>query len=131
MSDWVCGMHRSRLAAIGIDVPADVREAMATFWSAALGATPKTGTSYPEYTTVGELAGREVFVQELGSGAARIHLDIETDDVDAEVARLEGLGARKEQFVNGWWIMTDPSGQPFCVVPPQTADFPGDAAEWA
>lgn len=61
--------------------------------------------------------------------AARLHLDIETD-VEPEVARLEAAGARRIRQVQAWWVMEDPSGQPFCVVPPQTDGFPGDAAIW-
>ena len=78
---------------------------------------------------MGAVAGREVFVQQI-DGPARVHLDIETDDVEAEVARLEACGATRIQQVKTWWIMHDPSGQPFCVVQPQTDDFPGDAAIW-
>jgi len=71
-----------------------------------------------------------VFVQEIGDGVARVHLDIETDDVEAEVVRLESHGAIRVRPVESWWIMQDPSGQRFCVVRPQTDDFPGDAAIW-
>jgi hypothetical protein len=56
-------------------------------------------------------------MQRLGSGAPRIHLDIHTDDVDAEVARLEGLGAKRAQEVETWWVMRDPAGLLFCVLP--------------
>jgi hypothetical protein len=82
-------MHRSRLTAIGIDVPADVHQREAAFWSGALGKdveSDKDGT----YLTVGQVAHLEVFTQRIGDEGARIHLDVETDDVDAEVARLEG-----------------------------------------
>jgi len=46
-----------------------------------------------------------------------VHLDIHTDDLNAEVARLERLGAERVQLMNAWWIMRDPAGLPFCVVP--------------
>jgi len=78
---------------------------------------------------VASVAGRAVFVQEI-EGDPRVHLDIETDDVEAEVARLEGLGAVRARKMNGYWIMRDPAGLVFCVVPPQTPDFPGDATVW-
>ena len=126
-------MHRSRLAAIGIDCPSETALASARFWSGALDphGSPPTGFAADDpYVAVGSVAGREVFVQEIG-GAARIHLDIETDDVEAEVTRLEGLGASRVRKVRSWWIMQDPSGQPFCVVRPQTDDFPGTAAVWS
>ena len=39
-----------------------------------------------------------------------MHLDIEADDIDAEAARLEKLGAKKIAFVKRWWVMEAPSG---------------------
>jgi len=120
-------MHRSRVAAIAIDVPAEREEDTVRFWAGALGSEARNQGD--EYTTVGHVAGREVFVQRVDA-AARYHLDIETDDVDAEVTRLEALGATKVEQIHSWWVMRDPSGQLFCVVRPQTPDFPGDAATW-
>ena len=61
---------------------------------------------------------------------SRVHLDIETDDVEAEVARLEKLGAKRVAFVRRWWVMEAPTGQRFCVVPPQRPGFPAGAKEW-
>jgi hypothetical protein len=48
--------------------------------------------------------------------AARVHLDIETDNVDAEVARLEALGAKRVEQRKTWWVMEAPTGQRFCIV---------------
>ena len=56
-------------------------------------------------------------MQRLESGAPRVHLDIHADDVDAEVARLERLGAERVQKVQAWWVMRDPAGLLFCVLP--------------
>jgi hypothetical protein len=61
---------------------------------------------------------------------SRVHLDIETDDIEAEVARLEKLGARRIEKVRSWWVMQAPSGQRFCVVRPQRADFAAEANTW-
>src|SRR5688572_17933503 len=91
--------HRSRLVAIGIDVPADVHEQTAAFWAGALGAT----ATPDEDGTYAHLEGVErpiVFVQRLGDGPARLHVDVETDDVPAEVARLEALGATRVRAVS-------------------------------
>ena len=126
-------MHHSRLCAIGIDAPADVADATASFWSGALtpSPTPHEGFAASDpYMEAGAIGDREVFVQRIGEGPARVHLDIETDDVDAEVARLEALGATKVEQIKTWWVMRDPAGQLFCVVRPQTPDFPGDAVSW-
>ena len=61
---------------------------------------------------------------------SRIHLDIESDDVEAEVRRLEGLGARRKEFIERWWVMEDPSGQLFCVVPQQSDTSLAEARLW-
>ena len=39
-----------------------------------------------------------------------------SDDVEAEVRRLEALGARRIRQVQSWWVMEAPTGQRFCVV---------------
>ena len=80
--------------------------------------------------TVGHGDGLEVFVQRIGEGAPRYHLDVETDDVEAEAARLEALGAERVEQIRSWWVMRDPAGLLFCVVRPQRDDFPAGAATW-
>lgn len=59
----------------------------------------------------------------------RVHLDIESDDIDAEVARLSALGARELERPHGgrWVVMEAPTGHRFCVVRPQGG---GDARPW-
>lgn len=125
-------MHRSRLTALAIDVPEGVHRQEADFWSGALGTGQREDVDGDPYVDLDRrIGGLEVFVQRIGDDAARYHVDIETDDVDAEVARLEALGGSRLEQVRGWWVMRDPAGLLFCVVPPQTDDFPGDAATWA
>ncbi|MCW4386212.1 VOC family protein [Salinibacterium sp. SYSU T00001] len=49
----------------------------------------------------------------------RLHLDFVPDDQGAEVARLEGLGARRIDIGQGeqtWVVMADPEGNEFCVL---------------
>lgn len=122
--------HHSRLCAALVDVPTDDYDASTSFWSGALGRPVDPGTQDPDYAELGEvMPGLHVMVQRIG-GPARVHLDIETDDVDAEVARLESLGAQRVEQVRSWWVMRDPADLLFCVVPPQTADFPGNATRW-
>lgn len=111
--------HRSRLAGFIIDSRSDDLDTTARFWSAALGlrvADPDSGGTgqYAEFAGVpGDL---HVEVQKVDH-PSRVHLDIETDDIDAEVARLEALGATRVAFVKRWWVMQAPDGQRFCVVP--------------
>jgi hypothetical protein len=71
-----------------------------------------------------------VLMQRLESGVPRVHLDIHTDDVDAEVARLEGLGAKRVQQVQTWWVMLDPAGLPFCVLPMSPGSLNDGNAQW-
>jgi hypothetical protein len=59
-----------------------------------------------------------------------VHIDIETDDIEAEVARLEQLGARKVQKMRAWWIMEAPTGQRFCVVGVKRTNFATTANRW-
>ena len=59
-----------------------------------------------------------------------MHLDIEADDVEAEVRRLEKLGAKRVAQIRTWWVMQAPTGQKFCVVRPQSRDFAERACNW-
>ncbi len=115
-------MHKSRLVAALVDVPAADFERETGFWSAALGVEPEIDDSDPDYADMGEATpGLQFFVQRVGA-PSRVHLDIETDDVDAEVARLEKLGATRVEHIRSWWIMRDPAGMLFCVVRVQLPD---------
>lgn len=120
--------HRSRVCALGIDTAPEAYEATVAFWSGALGRPPARSADGP-YT---EMSGPDIdyFVQRIEEDAPRLHLDIETDDVEAEVARLEGLGARRVRRVETWWVMEDPGGHVFCVVPVQSRVWPRGALEW-
>lgn len=121
-------MHRSRLVALGIDCQGADLDTAAAFWSAALGrpVSENDGT----YAMLEDRPNQPlVFVQRVDH-PSRVHLDIEADDVEAEVARLEALGARRVQQVKSWWVMESPTGQRFCVVRPQRGDLPADAATW-
>jgi predicted enzyme related to lactoylglutathione lyase len=114
--------HRSALVALVIDCAGELAPAL-EFWSAALGravADPDQDGDgrYAELST----AAAEPFVLlQRVDHAPRVHLDIETDDLDAEVARLEALGARKVGFRRRWWVMQAPTGHRFCVVRQQPA----------
>ena len=110
--------HYSRLSKIVIDVPPAEHDRELAFWSAAVGQQLTQGVKYPEYHGAALHGGEYgLLVQRLGHGPARVHLDIHTDDLAAEVARLEGLGAERVQMAHSWWIMRDPAGMLFCVVP--------------
>jgi predicted enzyme related to lactoylglutathione lyase len=111
-------VHRSRLSTILIDVPsADVRAAR-RFWSGALGVEARPVPGEEQYTTlVDALPGLVTAIQEIHDGAPRFHVDIETDDVAAETARLTALGAVE---IGGWLdcrTLRVPGGHLLCVIP--------------
>lgn len=115
-----------------IDVQAGDHDPEMAFWSAATGQPATELDSHPEYHRI-ELGGQDVklLIQRLGNGPGRVHLDIHTDDLDAEVRRLESLGAERIQQVDAWWIMRDPAGLVFCVVPKPAERFnDGNAQRW-
>jgi glyoxalase superfamily protein len=122
-------MHKSRLATFVIDCQTDDLGAAGRFWSAALGRAV-TPTNDPGYL---ELAGTrdepQLLVQKVPH-PSRVHLDIESDDLEAEVRRLEALGAKRVGFVKRWWVMEAPTGQRFCVVNPQRGPLDENANQW-
>jgi RimJ/RimL family protein N-acetyltransferase len=145
-------MHRSRLAGFIIDCRTDDLAAASRFWSRALG-MPVTGRDGEDYDRL-DARVRDLLVEvQRVPHDSRVHLDIETDDVEAEVARLEQLGATRIERVKTWWVMQAPTGQRFCVVrakeaprlraapvleterlrlrPHRTEDFDELAAMWA
>ena len=119
--------HRSRVCAVLFDVNSESYEATARFWSGALG-RPLAFDSAEKYT---ELRGDlDYLVQNANPGQEGVHVDIETDDVDAEVSRLEALGATRRNKTKDWWVLLDPGGNPFCVVPAQSETWPAGAIQW-
>ncbi len=110
--------HYSRLSAIVLDVPEADHDRELAFWQAASGRVLEPEEGLPEYHGA-HWPGHDrliLLLQRLGDGPARVHLDIWTDDVAAEVARLEQLGATRVQQSRYWWVLRDPADLVFCVV---------------
>ncbi|WP_280376573.1 VOC family protein [Nocardia wallacei] len=116
--------HRSRLCHIVIDVD-DLGQAT-EFWCDALDADEETinDNSRQIYRRL-RLPDSEIRVllqatTDRKSAKSRVHLDIETDDLAAEVRRLEALGAVRydHQCERGFefWVLQDPWGNEFCVL---------------
>jgi hypothetical protein len=124
--------HYSRIDKIVIDVaPAD-HDAELAFWSGVSGSPLTQAQRYPEYHW-GEIPGQDIgiLVQRLEDGASGVHLDIHASDAEAEVARLEQLGATRVRQVHDWWIMQDPAGLLFCVIPDRPERLnDGNALRW-
>jgi predicted enzyme related to lactoylglutathione lyase len=108
-------MHKSRLAGFIVDCETNDLQAAAAFWSEALG-LPLRGNDGPNYVRLdGTERDLAIEVQQV-THPSRVHLDIESDDVDAEAARLEQLGAKRVEKIRSWWVMEAPTGQRFCVI---------------
>ena len=125
-------MHRSRINGLLIDFKTEDIDAAARFWAEALGRAvdPDHPGSRGNYRMLETPAG-EVSVQiQRVEHESRVHIDIETDDIAAEVARLEKLGAVIDTRMERWVVMRAPTGQRFCVVRVQRAGFSGDATVW-
>ena len=125
-------MHRSRFSTLLIDAPAVEAPASAAFWSAALGvlATPVPGEE--QFLELpGAFPGLVVAVQAVDD-AARYHLDVETDDVEAETRRLVGLGAVPVRRWLDCRVLRAPGGHLLCVIPQHSddADFERHAQVW-
>ena len=126
-------MHHSRLCAILIDCNTDDVDVAARFWADALGrrvdmSHPGSRTNYRMLETPSD----EPIVQiQRVEHDSRVHLDIETDDIAAEVARLEKLGASVVRTLERWVVMQAPTGQRLCVVRVQRPGYPKNANTWA
>ena len=123
-------MHRSRFGGIIIDCQTDDLEGAAEFWGAALGYRCKGEDADDAYKTL-QPHERETYVEvQKVKHESRVHIDIETDDIEAEVLRLESLGATRVEQIKDWWVMEAPTGQRFCVVPPSNDFFRETANRW-
>ena len=125
-------MHRSRLAGFIIDCDTNDLDGAADFWSAALGYRKNPSDDPAESSYVKLETGKgglHIEVQKV-SHPSRVHLDIEADDIEAEVARLTKLGAKQIGKVRTWVVMEAPTGQRFCVVRVQDPSFEQQANVW-
>ena len=100
----------------------------AAFWSAVLGYTASPAATGPYRSLEPESgAGIDVLLQrvpDVKGEKNRLHLDLRTPDLVAEVRRVLGLGATlltsEPVTEDGWaWhILGDPDGNEFCVLQP-------------
>jgi predicted enzyme related to lactoylglutathione lyase len=126
-------MHHSRLCTIVIDCQVDDLTAATAFWSKAFGkpiasADQDGDGKYAELKTGDD---EPIIVLQRVGHPSRVHLDIETDDLEAEATRLEALGAKRIEFMHGrWWVMEAPTGQRFCIVRKQRKEFGPHLNRW-
>jgi catechol 2,3-dioxygenase-like lactoylglutathione lyase family enzyme len=119
-------MHHSRLCTLVLDCRVDDLAAAAEFWSRALG-KPIASLDQDGDGRYAELETAEdepIILLQRVDHEARVHLDIETDSLEAEARHLEALGATRVAFRhNRWWVMQAPTGHRFCIVQRQRATF--------
>ena len=125
-------MHQSRVYALLIDTPGAEAAPAAAFWSAALGATACPAPGEPQFTLLHQALPGLVTVVQAVDDAPRFHLDIETDNVEAETARLLALGAVP---VSQWLechVLRTPGGHLLCVIPVHSdpGAFAAQATTW-
>jgi hypothetical protein len=125
-------MHQSRVYALLIDTPEAEAAPAAAFWSAALGATARPAPGEPQFTLLHQALPGLVTVVQAVDDAPRFHLDIETDNVEAETARLLALGAVP---VSQWLechVLRAPGGHLLCVIPVHSdpGAFAAQATTW-
>lgn len=125
-------MHKSRLSSIIIDCKVDDLRAAAEFWSRALGKKIANVDADGEdrYAEIETADDEPIVVIQKVAHESRVHLDIETDDIEAEVKRLEALGAKRVEFIKRWWVMEAPTGHRFCVLNKQRREFGPHLNEW-
>jgi hypothetical protein len=125
-------MHQSRVYALLIDTPEADAAPAAAFWSAALGATARPVPQEPQFTRLHQALPGLVTIVQAVDDAPRFHLDIETDNVEAETARLLALGAVQ---VSQWLechVLRAPGGHLLCVIPVHSdpGAFKAQATTW-
>ena len=124
--------HKSQLAGFIIDCQTEDLGKATEFWAEALGRSAETPDAADEsdYRHL-ETRPEEIHIEvQKVDHASRLHLDIETDDIEAEVKRLEKLGAKRISDIRSWVVMEAPTGQRFCVVSPQRGNFEESANHW-
>jgi predicted enzyme related to lactoylglutathione lyase len=124
--------HHSRLSTFVLDCQVDDLAPHLEFWSKALGKPVAKADEDGDgrYAVLETDTDEPILLLQKVGHDSRIHLDIETDDIDAEVARLEELGAKKVEFCKRWWVMEAPSGHRFCVVRQQREPFGPHLNAW-
>lgn len=124
-------MHQSRVSTLMIDCLDDQFLQCLEFWSKALDLKPRRRPAAGErYVTLGEIQGPLFVRLQKVKTDPGFHLDIETNQVRSEVNRLKAAGARPKYRVRRWWVMEDASGNPFCVIRPESGQFPTNATTW-
>jgi len=115
----------TRTTVFGISFDADDAAKVAQFWAAALGRHVADGAdAHDAVVAPSDLvdAGPRLAFHQVPEGKAvenRVHLDLATNDIDGEAARLTGLGATIVNTISGqarWITFADPEGNEFDLI---------------
>ena len=125
-------MHQSGLGGLIIDSRTDDLDGEAQFWSKALGyeIRPSDDPDDANYVVLDTRDGEPYIELQTVEHPSRVHLDIKTDDLEAEVQRLETLGATRVKKVKHWWVLEAPSGHRFCVISLHPGQYVGRLNRW-
>ena len=97
--------------------------ALAPFWAAALGYKEVASAGQYIVLGTGDRTQHELILQGVDEPKTvknRMHLDIHSEDIDAEADRLVEAGATRlgepiEEWGERWIILADPEGNELCV----------------
>jgi hypothetical protein len=125
-------MHKSRLGALVVDCQSENLFEHAEFWGAVLGSEPESQEDQmnQRYVRLNVAPGEAQVILQKVDHPSRVHFDIETDDIEAEVKRLLSLSAEIVERMEEWVIMEAPSKHRFCVIGPIRSDFEENANVW-
>jgi hypothetical protein len=124
-------MHKSRLGNIVIDCASDDLLPEARFWGEALGcALPEDATPDSRFIQLRTRSGEVQVILQRVDHEPRVHMGIETDVIEAEVAPLQQAGATVVARNEGWTVMQAPSAHRFCVGAPFLGGFDEGANVW-
>jgi predicted enzyme related to lactoylglutathione lyase len=111
-------------ATLGLVLDCKDPQRLAEFWTAALGYCNAGVAGSYVVLVAPDGDSPKLLLQAVTEPKAtknRMHFDIETPHVDAEVARLEALGALRleadvrHEHGTTWVVLADPEGNEFCV----------------
>jgi hypothetical protein len=111
--------HRGRMVQVCVDSPRSAHVGEVAFWRALLPGrwVPSGAAEFAGKWHDDEGSPIQLLFQQLDEpeGSVRAHLDLGTDDLDADVRRLRALGATDVGPGRGWHVFRDPGGQLFCT----------------
>jgi len=114
---WADG-NRSIVDQVCLDIPPELYDAECAFWADLTGWELFSG-GRPEFRRLRKPADQplNILLQRLDEpgGPVRAHLDLATDDRDAETRRHEALGASVVAVHSGWTVMEPPAGPVYCI----------------